>query len=143
MTRPASAAAPRRRSGSSEESDSGSVRIDLEFIDVDVDAMEAREQDEAVGAGRVELFGEMRERGEERRQLDGDRDAQAALHLAHDLDRLPFDVGGARRHVAGGVIDVQLEAVRAGLLEQSGVGGPSARRDAVERRHAPGSGQRT
>ena len=48
---------------------------------------------------------------------------------------LTLDLGGAGRHVAGGVIEVQLEAVRAGLLEQSGVGDPSARCDAVERRH--------
>ena len=48
----------------------------LELVDVDVDAVEAREQHEPVGAGRVELLGEMREGGEERRELDGDRNAQ-------------------------------------------------------------------
>ena len=47
----------------------------LEFVHVDVDAMEAREEDEAVGAGPIELFGEMGEGREERRQFDGDRDA--------------------------------------------------------------------
>ncbi len=98
----------------------------LELVDVDVDAMEAREQHQPVGAGRVERLGEVREGREERRELDRDRNPQAALHLADDLDRLPFDLGGARAHVAGGVVEVQLEAVRAGLLEQLRVAEPAA-----------------
>ena len=57
----------------------------------------------------------MGEGREERRELDGHRNAQASLHLAHDVDRLALDLGGARRHVAGGVIEVQLEAVGARL----------------------------
>ena len=127
LTRPASAAVPRRRSGSSEESDSGSERIDLELLDVDVGLVKAVEQDQPVGAGLVELTGEMGEGGEERRQLDGDRDRDAALHLAHDVDGLALDLGGAHRHVAGGVIEVQLEAVGAGLLDQARVGRSSRR----------------
>ena len=59
----------------------------------------------------------MREGGEERRHLDGDRNAHRALDLAQDVERLPLDVGGARRHVAGGVIEVQFEAVGARLFE--------------------------
>ena len=49
--------------------------------------------------------------------------------------RLAFDVGRAQRHVAGGVVDVQLEPVGAGLLEQPRVVDPPAGRDAVERGH--------
>ena len=56
-----------------------------------------------------------------------------ALHLAQSVDGLPFDVRGAHGHVAGGVIQVQLEAVGAGVFEQLRVGDPAARRDAVER----------
>jgi hypothetical protein len=41
LMRPDRAAVPRRRSWSSDESDSGSERIHFELVDVDVDPMEA------------------------------------------------------------------------------------------------------
>ena len=106
----------------------------VELIDVDVHAVEAREEHEPVGAGLLELFGEMREA----------RVRSGASLTATGMRRLRFTsrtmsiacslhVGGARAHVAGRVIDVQLEAVRAGLLEQPRVRDPAARSDSVER----------
>ena len=92
---------------------------DLELLDVDVGPMKAREEDEPVGAVRVELMGEVRERREEWRQLDGHRNpARLRFTSRTDVDGLPLDLGGAHRHVAGGVIQVQLERIGAGLLEQ-------------------------
>src|SRR4029079_6355798 len=96
--------------------------------------MEAREQDEAIGAGPVELFGEMSKGRVERRQFDGDGNAETVRDFPHDFDRLTLHLRGAARHVAGGVIEVELETVRTGFLELSGIGRPSAGRDAVERR---------
>ena len=110
---------------------------DLELFDVDVGPVKAREEDEPIGAGRVELTGEVRKGGEERRHLDGHRHLDGALHLAQGVDGLPFDIRGAHGHVAGGVKQVQLEAVRAGVFEQLRVGDPAARRDAVERARSP------
>ena len=121
LMRPDSAAVPRRRSWQLGRVGQRQRTDHFELVDVDVDPMEAREQHEPVDAGRVERLRKVREGREERRELDRDRNLQAALHLADDLDRLPFDLGGARAHVAGRVIDVQLDAVRAGLFEQARV----------------------
>ena len=80
--------------------------------------VEAREEDQPVGAGRVELPGEVREGGEERRQLDGDRDAEVRFTSRTISMACRSTSAALDRHVAGGVIEVQLEAVGAGLFEQ-------------------------
>jgi hypothetical protein len=93
-----------------------------------------REQHESVDAVASSVFAKCA-KAVGARELDRDRNPQDALHPADDLHHLPFDIGGARAHVAGGVIDVQLEAVGAGFLELSRVAEPAAVCHAVERRH--------
>ena len=74
-TRPERIASQRSRSSSSEESERCKRRRRLERLEVDVGLVEAVEEHQAVGAERVELVGEVREGGEERRQLHRHRDA--------------------------------------------------------------------
>ena len=51
----------------------------VQLLHVDVGLVEAVEQHQPVGAGAVELAGEVGEGGEERRQFDGDRNFQACF----------------------------------------------------------------
>ena len=128
LTRPARAAVPRNRSWRSEESDNSHRTDHLELIDVNVDVMEASEEHEAVRPRRVQLACKVGESGQERRQLDGNGDAELAFHLAHDVNRVAFDLGGAGRGVTGRMVNVQLQRVGSGLFQKPCIGKPAARR---------------
>ena len=80
--------------------------------------MEAREEHESIRTGYIELLGIMSEGRQERCELDRDWNVEATLHFLDDVDGLPFDIRRAHRHVAGGVVDVQLEPVGTRLFEQ-------------------------
>ena len=110
------------------------ARDRLEGLDVDVGLVEAVEQHEAVGARPVQLLGEVRQRREERRQLDGHRDGDRLLDRPQDLDRPLLDVGAGLLRVGGDEVDVQLERVGAGLLDRLRVRQPALGGGAVERR---------
>ncbi len=75
---------------------------------------------------------------ETKRQTDRDLTRASPRHDVDRLLRLPPRSSSCRC----GVIDVQLDAVRAGLLEQPGVGGPASRRHAVERTPHRDTGRR-
>ena len=130
---------PRSRRERSEESEGGNVRTTSSST-TSMSARWKRVKSVSPSAPAASSWlREVGERGEERRELDRDGDAQPPLHLAHDLDHPPLDLGPARRGVAGRVVEVQLQGVGAGLLHQAGVGGPAPGRGAVERgedRHA-------
>jgi len=61
---------------------------------------------------------------------DGDRDV--SLDVAHQVDVHLLDLAASQLGIGGNVVDVQLERVRAGLLDLPGVRDPAARRDTVE-----------
>ena len=116
LTRPASAAAPRRRSDSSDESDSGSVRTTSSSSTSMSTRWKRVKSTSPSAPAASSCLAKWAKAVRSGASLTATGMRSAALHLAHDLDGLPLDLGRARRHVAGGVIEVQLEAVRAGLL---------------------------
>ena len=105
----------------------------FELLDVDVRLIEAVEKNHAGCAERVELFGEMAGRREERRQFHRDRDGDGVPDLCQDVDRALFHRDSGFVGIGGDVIDVELERVRAGLFDQVGVVNPAAHAHAVER----------
>ena len=125
-TRPERIASQRSRSSSSEESDRRSARHDVQRLDVDVRLVEAVEQHQAVGAGAVERRGQVRQRRVERRQLHRDRDARSTRSAPRRCRaaRRSTDAAALDR-VGGDVVDVQLQRVGAGLLDQPGVVEPA------------------
>ena len=105
---------------------------DLQLHDVDVGLVEAVEQHESICARRLELGGEVRQRGEEGRQLHGDRDRDRSLDRAHDLQRAPLDRDRILERIARDVVRVELERVGPCLLDHARVVEPARGRDAVE-----------
>jgi hypothetical protein len=93
---------------------------------------EAVEEHQGVGSGRVELPGHVSSRAEVRAELYRHRHGDRVLHGLQYLHVAPFDVAAGDVRPAGKVVDVELDGCRSGFLNGVGVGGPSARRDAVE-----------
>jgi hypothetical protein len=110
------------------------VRVDLERLDVDVGLVEAVEDDEPTRPRVLELLCERREGRVERRELHRDGDRHARAHRREDVERALLDERAWLSRVGGHVIDVELERVRAGLLDLLRVLEPARGRDAVERR---------
>jgi hypothetical protein len=96
-------------------------RHDVEGHGVDVGLVEAVEDHEPGNARFIEAPGEVRERGEERRQLDGHRDRDGAADGLGRLERAALDLLAVLQRIGREVIDVDLERVRASLLDQAGV----------------------
>ena len=92
-------------------------RLRLQVLGVNIGLVEAVEEHDPIGARLLQLPGEVRERGEEGRELHGDRDLQRRFHRAHDVERAALDRGAFLGRIGGKVVDVQLERVGAGLLD--------------------------
>ena len=107
-------------------------RRGLQVHGVDVRLVEAVEEHQPVGARPLQLEGEVRQRGEERRQLHRHRNVQPALHRAHQVERAPLDREAALGGVDGKVIDVELQRVGAGHLHLPRVVEPARGGDAVQ-----------
>ena len=108
------------------------VRHDFEAVEIDVRLVEAVEQHEGVGAGLVEPLGGRRQRAEVRTQLERDGDLHCGLDRLQDVDIQRLDLDAGLLGVGRDVVDVELDAVGAGLLHFLGVLGPPAGRHAVE-----------
>ena len=94
------------------------VRLHLERLEIDVGLVAAVEEDEPVHADLLELPRERRDRGEIREDLHRDRDRDERAHGADRVERVGLERRAARPEVRGQVVEVQLEGVRAGLLDE-------------------------
>src|SRR5262249_1320999 len=70
---------------------------------------------------------------EERREFDGERNGECLLESVYDLRDAVFDGGAALVGVADDGVDVQLERIRARLLNQLRKLQPRFSRDSVQR----------
>ena len=70
-----------------------------------------------VRADVLEPLGEVRQRAEERAEPYGHRDADAALHLGDDVQIDLLDLCAGEVRIGRQVVDVQLQRVRASLLD--------------------------
>jgi hypothetical protein len=104
----------------------------LQGVEVEVGLVEAVEQHQPVSAGPDQLVGQVGQRAEVGAELDRQRDADALADRADQLDNAPLDLGAVQLGAGGDEVDVQLQGVGAGLLEQGGLLDPAAGGDAVE-----------
>src|SRR5690348_6561537 len=61
------------------------VTLNLQFDDIKIHLVKTGKQNDCIGAKRVDLQSKVRERGEQRRQLYGDRDSDLAFYVSHCL----------------------------------------------------------
>ena len=66
---------------------------DLERFNVEIRLVKAIKEDQAVRAGRVQLFAHVRDRAEEVRKLHRDRNTDIRLHLSHQIAVVLLDIG--------------------------------------------------
>ena len=110
------------------------ARRRLEVLGIDVGLVEPVEQDEAGGAEAIELPGEVRHRRVERRELHGQGDRDRLPQHGDDVDDAPLDGEAVFEQIGGDVVEVQLERVGAGPLDEPRVLQPPCGRRAVQRR---------
>ncbi len=125
-TRPCRIAIQRSGRRSSSRVESAHAGHDRQRLEVDVGLEEAVEEDEPVRAGDGEPRRKVRERGEERAELDRERDPHLRPHRADDVEDPRLDLVGRPSRVRLDRVDVQLERVGAGLLDQPRVPDPAA-----------------
>ena len=106
--------------------------LDIEALQVEVRQVEAIEEDQRIGTGTVEMLRQIGDRAKRVPELHRDGDRDVSLHISHEVHVHLLDLASRQLGIGGNVVDVQLERVRAGLLDLPGVGDPAARRDAVE-----------
>ena len=106
--------------------------LDGQRLQVDVGLEEAVEQDQAVGPGAEQPLGHVGQRAEERADLDGQRDRDRRPDGRHQVEVLVLDLRRGLLGVGGHEVDVQLQGVGAGLLDQLAVADPAAVGGAVE-----------
>ena len=93
---------------------------------------ESVEQHQTVGAGPVELARHVAERGEERGELDRDRDLQLVLQILNHLPQAVLDGGGGLIRIGDDLVHVELDRIGARLLDQPGEFQPRGRCRPVE-----------
>jgi hypothetical protein len=76
--------------------------------------------------------GDVRDRGEERAELDGQRDGHRRADGGDHLQVAVLQLRGRDGRVGGDRVEVQLDGVGARVLQMAGVPHPAARRGAVE-----------
>ena len=109
-------------------------RLDLEILGVDVGLVEAVEDHEAVGAGPLDPLRQVRERRIEGRELHRDRDRHGFPDGRDDGDGALLDIAPRLERVGRELVDVDLEGVGAGLLDQARVLDPALGGRAVQGR---------
>ena len=102
--------------------------------EVDVRRVEAVEEHQAVRAGPHQFRRHVPRRREVRRQLDGDRNADARPDAADDVHVPPLHLGTADREIDRDRVDVELDRRGTRLLETARVLDPSFGRRAVQAR---------
>src|SRR5581483_6201665 len=105
---------------------------DGERFEIEVWLIKAIEEDQAVGAAGGQAGRHVRRRAEVGGELHRDRDRNAVANVAQHVQVHLLDVGAPQADAGGDVVDVQLDGVGAGLLDQSGVVDPAPGRDAVQ-----------
>ena len=105
---------------------------DLESLQVDVRLVETVEEHEAVGALLVELVRESCEISEEGTELHRDWDFHLCFHGSQDCEVARLDFLGGELGIGRDRVDIQLQRIRAGLLDLPCERHPAAERRAVQ-----------
>ena len=120
---------------------STSLGVVVQLFQVDVGLEEAVEEDQSVGAGVGQLLGHPARRAERGPDLDRQGDRRPTSLTSRRGPGTAIRPLGRWPRVAGDEIDVQLQGVGPGFLDQLGVANPAAAGDAVEARdHRHGDG---
>ena len=101
---------------------------------VDVRLVEAVEQDDPVGSGRIQLPRDVAERREEWGNFHGEGNFHQLLQLADGGRQLVLDRRARDAQIGDHLIEVQFQRVGAGLFDDTGEGQPRRTGRAVERR---------
>src|SRR4030095_3158621 len=92
------------------------VGDDLQGFEIEIRLIEAVEQYQPIGAGRIQAFGHVGHGAEVRSQLDGHRDGDFVLYGVDQVDVLLLHLGARNTSVHRDVVDIQFERIGAGLL---------------------------
>ena len=106
---------------------------DVERLEVEVGLVEAVEQHQPVGAGVDDLLREVGHRRVVGAELHGQRDRATAERTAPTISRSSCSTScGRPRRIGGHPVEVELERIGAGVLQQPGVARPSRRGGGVQ-----------
>src|SRR5690349_1852649 len=110
----------------------GEVGDDLEVLEVEIRLVEAIEQHQPIGAGLIELHHHVGNGAEIGAEFYRYRNSNATLHFRHQVALHGFDLYAVEGRIYGKVIDVQLERIGPGFLDEPGIADPAAGGHAVE-----------
>src|SRR5580693_4195571 len=108
------------------------IGLDLQLIEVNVGLIEAVEQHQSVRARFVELLRHIGHIAEERAELDGYRNANRNLYFPENVNVGFLNLGTGDVRTCRNVVDIALNGIGPGLLNQLGKLRPTAECGAVQ-----------
>jgi len=106
---------------------------DAHRANVDVRLIEPVEEHQSIGTGAIELIGDVRQRREEGRELDGHWNLDEMLQIPDNTRQFIFHGVARCRQVRGYLVHVQLEGIGPRLFDDTGKLQPGFRGSTVQR----------